>query len=49
MTTLIGARNEEVIWNTVIITVVACAPAHAGSTIVQGKVTQVKPVCTQVS
>tara|TARA_B100000035_G_scaffold167525_1_gene142919 strand:- start:232 stop:759 length:528 start_codon:yes stop_codon:yes gene_type:complete len=32
-----------------IITVVACAPAHAGSTIVQGKVTQVKPVYTQVN
>ena len=31
-----------------IITVIACAPAHAGSQIVHGTVTQVKPVYTQV-
>ena len=31
-----------------IIAVVACAPAHAGSTVVYGKVTGVKPVYTNV-
>tara|TARA_B100000900_G_scaffold241711_1_gene205576 strand:- start:237 stop:770 length:534 start_codon:yes stop_codon:yes gene_type:complete len=31
-----------------ILAVVACAPAHAGSQIVQGTVTNVKPVYTQV-
>ena len=31
-----------------IITTVACAPAHAGSTVVYGKVTGVKPVYTNV-
>jgi uncharacterized protein YcfJ len=31
-----------------VIAMVACAPAHAGSTVVHGKVTQVKPVYTQV-
>tara|TARA_B100001287_G_scaffold243900_1_gene220204 strand:+ start:254 stop:778 length:525 start_codon:yes stop_codon:yes gene_type:complete len=31
-----------------LITVMACAPAHAGSTVVYGKVTDVKPVYTNV-
>jgi len=31
-----------------LITVIACAPAHAGSTVVYGKVTDVKPVYTNV-
>lgn len=31
-----------------VVAIVACAPAHAGSTIVYGKVTNVKPVYTQV-
>tara|TARA_B100000965_G_scaffold113594_1_gene93747 strand:+ start:6012 stop:6539 length:528 start_codon:yes stop_codon:yes gene_type:complete len=31
-----------------VIAVVACAPAHAGSTVVYGKVTNVQPVYTQV-
>ena len=31
-----------------VLTVAACAPAHANSTIVYGTITQVKPVYTQV-